>query len=180
MDMDRANSYSDFEEEPGSRRSDSLSVSLHSAINNARRYIQKVLTDRGRQSRINSLHSFHVTRAQTHISSGVVLKNEGFSSGGWFQYACNYPIFFVFLPREFWTLCKLGLGSKWFTNDDRLVVNLDTSAEEFHFLLTCLFPPIRGVPYEICKVTGPGNCVVVPLAINDDNMHTNSTENPSI
>ena len=67
-------------------------------------------------------------------------------------------------------LCKIGLGSKWFTNDYKLVVDVYLSAEEFHFLLVCLFPPIRYVPYEICKATGPGNSVVVPLAIDDENL----------
>lgn len=68
------------------------------------------------------------------------------------------------------SLCKIGLGSKWFSNDDKLAVNVDTSAEEFHFLLTCLFPPIQRVPYEICKAIGPGNCVVIPLPITDESM----------
>lgn len=55
-------------------------------------------------------------------------------------------------PREFLdSLCEIGLGSKWFTNNDKLVVDVYLSAEEFHFLLVCLFPPIHDVSYEICK-----------------------------
>lgn len=44
-------------------------------------------------------------------------------------------------------LCKLGLGSKWFCNEQYL----DASAEELHFLLLCLFLPLMDIPYEICK-----------------------------
>lgn len=67
-------------------------------------------------------------------------------------------------------LCRRGLGSKWFTTDDRFTVNVDTTAEEFDFAVQCLFPPIRSIPYEFCKTTGPGNVVLVPLPISDDNM----------
>ena len=64
-------------------------------------------------------------------------------------------------------LCKIGLGSN---SDDKLAVDVYVSAEEFLFILICLFPPLRGLLYEICKATGPGNGVTIPLAIDDESM----------
>lgn len=64
-------------------------------------------------------------------------------------------------------LCLLGLGSKWFCNEDKLAIELQFTAQEVHFLIVCLYPQLRDVPYELCKAAGPGNCVIVPLIIND-------------
>lgn len=68
-------------------------------------------------------------------------------------------------------LCKLGLGSKWFCNEDKLPVPVDASAEGMHFVLLCLFPPLMDIPYEICKASGPGNSVIVPLPIDNEALH---------
>ena len=50
------------------------------------------------------------------------------------------------------------------------MVIADATAEEFHFALQCLFPLIRGIPYEFCKAMGPGNVVLVPLTMSDERM----------
>ena len=34
----------------------------------------------------------------------------------------------------------------------------------------CLFPPLRDIPYEICKGTGPGNSVLISLPIDDESL----------
>ena len=52
----------------------------------------------------------------------------------------------------------------------RLEVNADATAEEFHFTLHCRFPPLRSIPYEFCKATGPGNVVLVPLLISNEGL----------
>ena len=67
-------------------------------------------------------------------------------------------------------LCRRSLGSKWLTAEDRLEVNADATAEEFHFTLQCLFPPLRSIPYEFCKATGAGNVVLVPLLISNEGL----------
>ncbi len=61
-------------------------------------------------------------------------------------------------------LCRMGLGSKWFTAEDRLEIPDYLSAEELHFLIVCL------KPYEFCKAAGPGNSVSVifTLKISDE------------
>ena len=66
------------------------------------------------------------------------------------------------------SLIRRGLGSKWFTCDDKLAVNADATADEFHFLIQCLFLLIKIIPYEFCKATGPGNVVLVTLPIMDE------------
>ncbi len=45
----------------------------------------------------------------------------------------------------------MGLGSKWFTAEDRLEIADYLSAEELHFLIVCLYPQLKGKPYEFCK-----------------------------
>ena len=65
-------------------------------------------------------------------------------------------------------LCMLGLGCKWFCNEDKLSIPMCLTADEVHFLLTCLYPQLQSIPYELCKATGPGHCVLVPLAIEDE------------
>ena len=67
-------------------------------------------------------------------------------------------------------LCKIGLGSKWFNVDDKLAMDVYVSAEKFHFILICLFPPLQHLLYEICKATSPGNSIVVPLALDNESM----------
>lgn len=64
-------------------------------------------------------------------------------------------------------LCKIGLGSKWFCTEDKLAIELYLTKEELHFLIVCLYHQLHDVPYELCKATGPGNCVIVPLNIDD-------------
>ena len=44
------------------------------------------------------------------------------------------------------SLCKIGLGLKWFTAEDKLVIDVNILAEEFHFILVYLFPPLQCVP----------------------------------
>ncbi len=61
-------------------------------------------------------------------------------------------------------LCKKGLGTLWFCNEDRLEVPTYYTAEEVHYVLVTLFPLLRDFPYEFCKATGPGNNVLVPLS----------------
>ena len=68
------------------------------------------------------------------------------------------------------SLCRRGLGSKWFTSEDKFAVSVDATAEEFHFAIQCLFPLIKSIPYEFCKATGPGNVILVPLPIHDETM----------
>lgn len=65
-------------------------------------------------------------------------------------------------------LCRIGLGSKWFTVDDRLEIELHLSAEELHLLILCLYPQLKGIPYEFCKAAGPGNTVIVPILIPEE------------
>ena len=65
-------------------------------------------------------------------------------------------------------LCRMGLGSKWFTADETLEIEAYLSADEVHFLIVCLYPQLKRIPYEFCKAAGPGNSVVVALNISDD------------
>ncbi len=62
-------------------------------------------------------------------------------------------------------LCKVGLGTRWFSREDRLKLPLYLTAEEIHFVMTCLYPKLQNAPYEFCKATGPGNKVIVALPI---------------
>ena len=39
------------------------------------------------------------------------------------------------------------------------------TAHVVHFLLVCLYPQLQSFPYELCKATGPGHCVLVPLTL---------------
>lgn len=64
-------------------------------------------------------------------------------------------------------LCKVGLGVLWFTRDDMLSIATYLTAEELHFLLLCLYPPLKNIPYEFCKAAGPGNNVIISLPIED-------------
>ena len=169
------NSDSDFEaEEAGARRRESSS--LHSALKRARRYIRRAHTDRPRRSNASGLADELSSRFPFYSRSGPSTSRGGRKKRKIQQWkfvpVCLQSPLTDRVPTKgvLDSLCKIGLGSKWFSNDDKLAVNVDTSAEEFHFLLTCLFPPIRRVPYEICKATGPGNCLVIPLPITDESM----------
>lgn len=64
-------------------------------------------------------------------------------------------------------LCKLGLGVLWFTREDMLSIQTYLTPEELHFLIICLYPLIRDVPYEFCKAAGPGNNVIIDLPVED-------------
>ena len=72
-------------------------------------------------------------------------------------------------------LCKVGLGTLWFSAIDKLEVHTAMTPEEFHFLLLCLYPMLKDVPYELCKAAGPGHNVVIPLSIDDESFHPDST-----
>ena len=61
-------------------------------------------------------------------------------------------------------LCREGLGTLWFSKEQELE-HLDP--QEFHFLILCLYPFLKNVPYEICRAGGPGHQVLVALHIND-------------
>lgn len=66
------------------------------------------------------------------------------------------------------SLCREGVGTLWFTKDeDPLELELLQPAE-LHFLIVCLYPMLKSVPYEFCRAAGLGNKVIVPLKINDD------------
>lgn len=62
-------------------------------------------------------------------------------------------------------LCKLGLGVLWFTREDMLSIPTYLTPDELHFLVICLYPLIKSIPYEFCKAAGPGNNVIVPLPV---------------
>ncbi len=51
-------------------------------------------------------------------------------------------------------LCKIGLGTRWFTSQDELAIETYLSAEEVHFLFLCLYPPLKNILYELWKKTG--------------------------
>ena len=72
------------------------------------------------------------------------------------------------------TLCKVGLGTLWFSREDQLDLATYLTPEELHFLLLCLYPKLKEIPYEFCKATGPGNSVIVPFAIEDPRMKPRS------
>lgn len=64
-------------------------------------------------------------------------------------------------------LCREGLGTLWFSRtEDPLELEL-INAEELHFLILCLYPILKEVPYEFCRAAGVGNKVIVPLNIDD-------------
>ena len=65
-------------------------------------------------------------------------------------------------------LCHIGLGSKYFTSNEKLGLELYLSPEELYFVILCLYPQLKGIPYEFCKAAGPGNSVLVPLTISDE------------
>ena len=67
-------------------------------------------------------------------------------------------------------LCKVGLGTLWFSREDQLELATHLTPEELHFVILCLYPKLKEIPYEFCKATGPGNSVVVPLSIDDPRM----------
>ena len=151
--MDRSNSDSDFEDGAEARRQESSSASLRLAINRARRYIRKARTDRGRRAS-SSFSDELSSRFPCHSRSAPRGRSKKRKVQQWKLIpVCLQSPQTLCVPTKgvLDSLCKLGLGSKWFTNDDKVVVNLDTSADEFHFLLLCLFPQLRGIPYEICK-----------------------------
>ena len=63
------------------------------------------------------------------------------------------------------------MGTLWFDKDvDQLHLPLYYDADEVHFVLTCLYPPLVDVPYELCRAGGPSHHMIVPLAIDDDEM----------
>ena len=50
----------------------------------------------------------------------------------------------------------------------KLTIPMCLTADEVHFLIVCLYPQLQSIPYELCKATGPGHCVLVPLAVEDE------------
>lgn len=170
-------SDSDFEDSTSPRGRGS---SLRLAIHRARRCIRKARTERERRSNSQSssfaselAERFPSCRSRRGSSSRAQPKTKKRRIQQWkFIPVClqSPQTVCVLTKGVLDSLCKIGLGSKWFTTDDKLVVDIDVSAEEFHFMLICLFPPLRDLPYEMCKATGPGNSVVVPLVIDDEGM----------
>ena len=67
-------------------------------------------------------------------------------------------------------LCKVGLGVLWFDKDCALQLPTCLTPDELHFLIVCLYPLLKEIPYEFCKATGPGNTVVISLKIEDYRM----------
>lgn len=68
-------------------------------------------------------------------------------------------------------LCRKGLGTLWFDKDvDQLHLPLHYDADELHFVLTCIYPSLVDVKYELCRAGGPSHHMIVPLAIDDDEM----------
>lgn len=65
-------------------------------------------------------------------------------------------------------LCKHGLGTKWFCKEDQLEMPLYLTAEEVHYLICILYPPLKRISYEFCKASGPGNNVIVPLIVANE------------
>ncbi len=49
-------------------------------------------------------------------------------------------------------LCEMGLGSKWFTSEDRLEIADYLSAEELHFLIVCLYPSLPPTTRKTLRV----------------------------
>lgn len=47
-------------------------------------------------------------------------------------------------------LCREGLGTLWFTKDQELLELDLLDVREFHFMIICLYPCLKNVPYEIC------------------------------
>ena len=52
----------------------------------------------------------------------------------------------------------------WFSKDQEPP---ELSSQELHFLIVCLYPSLKGVPYEICRAGGPGHQIIVSLHIAD-------------
>ena len=74
-------------------------------------------------------------------------------------------------------LCRKGPGMLWFDKDDQLQLLLCYNAEELHFVFLCLYPPLVGQKYQLCRAGGPGHHMIVPLAIDDEEM-VSSAEQP--
>lgn len=73
-------------------------------------------------------------------------------------------------------LCKMGLGTLWFSASDKLQIETCMTPEEFHFLLLCLYPMLSEVLYELCKAAGPGHTVIVPLTIEDQSFRPSGSQ----
>ena len=165
---------SDSDFECGSQRS---GASLRLAINRARRYIK-----RARVSNEGHLGGFAGELAESfpcHSRAGpsrpanVSRPSKKRRIQKWkFIPVCLQSPLTATVPTKgvLDSLCKLGLGSKWFSGEDKLALGVEVSSEEFHFVMVCLFPLIRDVPYEVCKATGPGNTVLIPLVIEDESL----------
>lgn len=68
-------------------------------------------------------------------------------------------------------LCRKGLGTLWFDKDvDQLPLPQYYGADEVHFVLTCLYPPLVNIKYELCRAGGPSHHTIVPLAVDDEGM----------
>ena len=68
-------------------------------------------------------------------------------------------------------LCRKGLGTLWFDKDvDQLEFPQHYGADEVHFMLICLYPPLANIKYEFCHAGGPSHHMIVPLAIDNDRM----------
>lgn len=67
-------------------------------------------------------------------------------------------------------LCRQGLGTLWFDKDDQLLLSHHYNAEELHFFLTCLYPPLADKSYQLCRAGGPSHHMIVPLAIEEEEM----------
>ena len=166
---------SDSDFECDSRRG---GASLKLAINRARRYIKK-----GRVSREGRFGGFAGELAEAfpcHSRAGpsrpanVSRPSKKRKIQKWkFIPVCLQSPLTATVPTKgvLDSLCKLGLGSKWFSGEDKLALGIEVSSEEFHFVVVCLFPPLRNIPYEVCKATGPGHSVLIPLAIDDESLH---------
>ena len=58
----------------------------------------------------------------------------------------------------------------WFDKDCALQLPTCLTPDELHFLIVCLYPLLKELPYEFCKATGPGNTVIISLQIEDYRM----------
>ena len=64
-------------------------------------------------------------------------------------------------------LCRIGLGTLWFTKEEE-PLELDLlNAEELNYLLISLYPKLMDVPYQFCRAGGPSHQIIVPFAIED-------------
>ena len=164
-------SDSDFEESGANSRG---GMSLRFAINRARRYIKRARArGEGRLSGVAGelaetfpCHSRSPARAPSRGSKKRKIQRWRYIP------VCLQSPFMSIVPTKgtLDTLCKVGLGSKWLCAEDRLSLGVEVSSEEFYFVVLCLFPPLRNIPYEICKATGPGNSVLIPLPIDNEGL----------